>query len=206
MTQAIAKKYPNKIVKLTDGERKSLEEKCHNQLNWTDGGHWMGRGTPPKCRLEETLSNSISHTTMFPTDESALKWNLAWEKFIRYSGHGGTAGLTAAVTLALGGVPGAILGTVAAIAKDELQANVSYPRMARGWSYELIFEHFFIWTPHPWNENGLTQVITSVIRNHNKIVQLKTVQTRTYRLDELPDGLSRMLASAPSKKTISTYR
>jgi hypothetical protein len=42
MTQAIAKKYSNKIVKLTDGERKSLEEKCHNRLNWTDGGYWMG--------------------------------------------------------------------------------------------------------------------------------------------------------------------
>jgi hypothetical protein len=54
---------------------------------------------------------------MFPTDESALKWNLAWEKFIRYSGHGGTAGLTDAVTIALGGVPAAIPGTVAAITK-----------------------------------------------------------------------------------------
>jgi hypothetical protein len=117
MAQAIAKKYPNKIVKLTDGERKSLEEKCHNQLNWTDGGYWMGQGTAPKCRLEETISNSISHTIMFPTDESALKWNLAWEKFIRYSGHGGTAGLTDAVTIALGGVPAAIPGTVAAITK-----------------------------------------------------------------------------------------
>lgn len=205
MTQAIVKKYPNKIVNLTEKERRLLEEKCRNRLSWTDGGYWMGSGPSPKCRTEEIISNSISHTILFTTDADALKWNLGWEKFIRYSGHGGTAALTTAVGIAFGGVPGIVVGTVAAIAKDELQARIPYPRVARGWSYELIFEHTYMWTPHPWNENGLTQVVTSIIRDHHKVIQLKTTKTMFYSLDELPDGLSRELASTLSRKTTSIF-
>lgn len=131
---------------------------------------------------------------------------MEWEKLIRYTGHGGTAALTTAVGLALGGIPGIIVGTVAAIAKDELQAKIPYPRMARGWSYELIFEHEFKWSPHPWGKKGLSQTVTTVIRDHKNMIQLKSSGTTKYSLDELPDGLSRMLASAPSKKTTSNYQ
>jgi hypothetical protein len=43
----------------------------------------MGSGTAPDCDLKENIKNTISHTLTFPTDSSALKWNMEWEKSIR---------------------------------------------------------------------------------------------------------------------------
>jgi hypothetical protein len=205
MAQVVERKRPAKVAKLTETEKSTLERKCNNRFNWTDGGHWMGTGTAPLCSLREKINNSISHTITFPTDSGALKWNLEWEKSIRYVGHTGTAGLTAAVSLTLGGAPGIVIGTVAAIVKDELQAKVPYPRMARGWSYELIFEHEFKWSPHPFGIRGLTQTVTTIIRDHNKKIQFQSSGIVKYTIEKLPEGLARGLASVPSRKTNSTF-
>lgn len=205
MSSVIERERPAKVVKLAATERNTLERKCHNRFNWTDGGHWMGTGTAPDCDLKENIKNTISHTVTFPTDSSALKWNMEWEKSIRYIGHTGTAALTTAVGLALGGVPGIVIGTVAAIAKDELQAKIPYPRMARGWSYELIFVHDFKWSPHPYGQKGLTQKITTIIRDHNKQIQFQSAGSIKYSIENLPEGLARALASVNSRKTNSIY-
>jgi hypothetical protein len=205
MQAVIEKQKTAKKVELTESERITIERRCNNRFNWTDGGHWMGAGTPPQCSLREKINNSISHTVTFPTDSAALKWNLEWEKSIRYAGHTGTAGLTAAVSLTFGGAPAIVIGTVAAIAKDELQAKIPYPRMARGWSYELIFEHEFKWSPHPFGIRGLSQTVTSIIRDHNKKIQFQSSGTVKYTIEKLPEGLARGLASAPSRKTSSIY-
>jgi hypothetical protein len=205
MTPVIERKRPTKVVQLTEAERKTLERMCNNRFNWTDGGHWMGAGTPPNCKLKERISNSISHTITFPTDSAALKWNLEWEKSIRYVGHTGTAALTTAVGLTLGGIPGIVIGTAAAITKDELQANVPYPRMARGWSYELIFDHEFKWSPHPYGQKGLTQKVITIIRDHNKKIQFQSSGFVKYSIEKLPEGLARELANVPSRKTNSIF-
>jgi hypothetical protein len=203
MPHVIERKRPAKVVKLTETERSTLERKCNNRLDWTDGGYWTGNGPAPDCDLKEKINNAISHTVTFPTDSGALKWNQEWEKSIRYVGHTGTAALTTAVGLTLGGIPGIVIGTAAAITKDELQANVTYPRMARGWSYELIFEHEFKWSPHPFGIRGLTQTITSVIRDHNNKVQFQSSKSIKYSVEKLPEGLARGLASVTSRKTNS---
>lgn len=130
---------------------------------------------------------------------------MEWEKSIRYIGHTGTAALTTAVGLALGGVPGIVIGTVAAIAKDELQAKIPYPRMARGWSYELIFEHDFKWSPHPYGQKGLAQKVTTIIRDHNQQIQFQSAGSIKYSIESLPEGLARALVSVNSRKTNSIY-
>ncbi len=201
----IEKKAPTKVVELTESERMTLERKCNNRFNWTDGGSWMGVGAPPMCSLKEKISNSISHIVTFPTDAAALKWNLEWEKSIRYAGHSGTAALTAAISLGINGPIGTFVGIVAAIAKDELQAKIPYPRMARGWSYELIFEHEFKWSPHPFGIRGLTQTVTTIIRDHKKRIQFRRSGSIKYNLDNLPEGVARGVASVSSRETSSTY-
>ena len=62
MPSVIERKRLAKVVKLTETEQNTLERKCHNRLSWTDGGHWMGSGTAPDCKLKENIKNAISHT------------------------------------------------------------------------------------------------------------------------------------------------
>lgn len=192
-------------TRLLLGQRKALENKCHNRFNWSDGGHWIGSGKQPNCFIKNEISNSQSHTYLFETDAAATAWNLEHEKAIRYTGHLATAGLTVAATLLTSGMAAIAIGTIVAITKDELQAAVDYPRMARGWSFEMIFEHNFKWSPHPWGQKGLTQKITLISRDHLSAVVRKTEASRKYQLSELPDGLARAIATAPSKKTTSNY-
>ncbi len=195
-----------KPVKVTPEKRKKLERKCRNKLNWSDGGDWIGSGQKPNCFMRENIRNSISHTYNFPTDAAATKWNLEWEKSIRYAGHLVTAALTAAVASVTSGLAGIVVGTLAAITKDESQASIPYPRMARGWSYEIIFEHHFKWSPHPWGQRNLVQTVTTISRDFDGKIISNISSTRKYKLIELPDGLGRLLASAHSKKTSSDYQ
>ena len=205
MTETIEKTI-TKSAKISFIERSKLERKCRNKLNWDDAGNWNGSGKEPNCFIRENIKNSISHTYRFPTDEIATKWNLEWEKYIRYAGHLGTTALTVAVSTGIGGIAAITVGTLAAITKDEVQASISYPRMARGWSYELIFEHDFKWSPHPWGQRVLIQKITTISRDFDDKVIRNISTIRKYSLAELPDGLGRLLASKPSKKTISDYK
>lgn len=200
------KKTTSKTVKLTRTMRKNLETLCNNRLNWTDGGHWMGYGAEPNCNLSDKISNKISHTYHFPSDDSALRWNLDWEKKIRYAGHAVTVGLTAAVSTTFTPMAGAVVGTLAAIAKDELQAKIPYPRMARGWSYEVIYEHKFMWNPMEYSRRrGFIQTITVISRDsEGEIVHKGSIKYK-FRLEDLPDGISRMIASKPSKNTSSDF-
>ena len=204
MTEAI-ENPTEKPVHVSLVTRQQLEIKCQNRLNWSDGGHWIGSGSKPNCFMSNNLKNSISHTYKFPSDNSAMKWNLEWEKIIRYSGHLGTAALTVAVSAATVGIAGVAVGTLAAILKDELQASIPYPRMARDWSYEVIFEYHFKWSPHPWAQRELKQIITTISRDFDGKIVNRTASINKYKLADLPDGLGRLLASSPSNKTSSIY-
>lgn len=192
-------------AKITSAERKKLEIKCHNRLNWSDSGNWMGVGKQPNCFIKENLKSYSSHTFKFPTDASATNWNLEWEKAIRYSGHLGTTVLTVGVTVFTGGMAGIAIGSLAAIIKDELQAQIPYPRVNRGWSYEVIFKYDFKWSPHPWGQRELVQTMVTITKDHNQKEVSATSSERKYKLSELPDGLGRMLASAPSKITSTDF-
>lgn len=155
--------------------------------------------------MKDEITNTQSHTYLFETDSAATNWNLEHEKAIRYAGHFATAGLTVAATLLTSGMAAVAIGTIVAITKDEVQASIEYPRMARGWTFEMIFEHSFKWSPHPWGQKGLTQKITLISRDFEGHVVRKSSASRKYQLSELPDGLARAIASAPSKKTTSNY-
>ncbi|OAN10963.1 hypothetical protein A3K86_18440 [Photobacterium jeanii] len=185
--------------------RQQLEKQCQNRMNWSDGGRWIGQGKAPNCAVKERHSRTLSHTYSFPTDELATKWNLEWEKRIRHMGHMGTAALTTGLTLMTGGMVGITVGTIAAIVKDELQAGMGYPRMARGSSYEVIFKYEFQWSPYP-SQAFLLLTIETLGKNHQGDITYQTSGTRKYMLKDLPDGLGRRLAMAPSQKTQSEFK
>ena len=191
--------------KLSLREKKSLEIQCNNRLKWTDGGHWMGVGKAPDCDTRERLKSKSSHTLTFPTDQSANKWNSEWEKVIRHGGYLASALLglgtgfiaTSTASFSVSVISGVVLG--------EAQASVIFPRMERGWSYEIIFEYDFSWSPHPFFGNRLIQTITGISRDHQGKEVLVNSNTQKYDLDQLPDGLGRLLASSPPKVTSSVY-
>ena len=92
-----------------------------------------------------------------------------------------------------------------AIAKDELQASISYPRVARGWQYELCYSNEFFWSAHPWGKRAFTQGVVAIARDWQGQEQYRASYKSTYSATELPDGLARTIASARSRRTESNY-
>ncbi|BED89168.1 hypothetical protein PspMM1_16360 [Pseudoalteromonas sp. MM1] len=186
-------------------ERKELEIKCSNRLNWTDGGNWMGRGKAPNCMVKERIKSKSSHTLLFPTDLSANKWNSEWEKTIRHGGYIASALLGLATGFIATATASFSVSVLSGIVLGETQASIEYPKMERDWSYEVIFEYDFSWSPHPFSGRTLTQTITGVSKNHlgQQVKLNKNIQK--YELNQLPDGLGRLLASSPPKITTSVY-
>ncbi|WP_166114185.1 hypothetical protein [Pseudoalteromonas sp. Z9A5] len=189
-------------------ERKELEIKCSNRLNWTDGGHWMGRGKAPNCHMKEKLNSKFSHTYTFPEGKHARRWNSEWEEAIRHAGYLATGVLTLATGFVYTGIKAStsvVISLASTYALGETQAIIEYPKMERGWSYEIIFEHEFTWSPHPYSPRFLMQTVTGVSRNHLGEQVQSGRNIVKYNLDQLPDGLGRLLASAPSRNTTSVY-
>ena len=196
----------SKHVLLNPAEKAKLKKACSNRLNWSDGGHWIGTGKAPNCFANTHLSSEISHTYRFPTDASANQWNMEWEKNIRYMGHFGTVGLTLGVGLMSGGWGSMVAGGLIAIFKDEIQAKIPYPRMARNWSYQVTINYEYRWSPHPLMTKNFTILTRVFIRNHqNHLIEQKQIKEH-YLLEDLPDGLAEKLASQISRNTTSDYR
>jgi len=189
---------------LTSAQQKQLERQCQTRMNWTDAGHWMGNGEAPNCTTRDYIKNSHSRIFKFPTDASATKWNTDWEDNIRHAGHLGTIALTV-IGGFFSGSAALTVAAIAAITKDEVQAKIPYPRMARGWSYEFIIEFTFRWSPASPHRSHIIQTLTSISKDFMGKEVNRTSTSKKYSLNQLPDGLARMLASAPSRKTITVY-
>ncbi|WP_219703872.1 hypothetical protein [Marinomonas lutimaris] len=187
-------------------EKKELEIKCSNRLNWTDGGYWIGSGKAPNCFIKEKASSRSSHTITFPTDALANKWNSEWEEKIRYGGYLASALLGLGTGFIANTAISFSVSVISNIALGETQALVEYPKMERGWSYEIIFEYSFTWSPHPYGSRQLIQKVTGISRNQLDQEVNRKSNTQKYSLDQLPDGLGRLLASTPPKNTSSVYK
>ncbi|BFM05412.1 hypothetical protein [Halioxenophilus aromaticivorans] len=190
---------------LTSAERAKLTVQCSNMLNWSDGGHWQGAGPAPNCHVKERATSTSSHTYNFPTDESASRWNSDCEAAIRQVGHLATGALTVGTTMATSGFGGIAVASLLAITKDEIQARIPYPRMERGWSYKVQFTYEFRYSPIPGFPKGLVQTIETESRNHVREIVDQTHRVLKYHLDQLPDGLARLLATKPASHTESDY-
>ena len=130
-----------------------------------------------RCLEAHRTRRSGRVTVLFPTDASALKWNTRHETQIRQGGHLATAAVATLVAL-LGGpaslVTGIVLGTTAAIVKDELQARVWYPRVARGW--QLTIDHVCVYEQYPGSRFSVDATYT--IFDHERKIQDRCVAAR----------------------------
>jgi len=199
------KNVSTKIIRLTPTEKRQLEMMCSNRMNWSDGGYWIGGGKAPDCSVKENYSNTRIHTFSFPTDVAANKWNTEWEKTIRYLGHFATAVVTVTVALATDGLGGIVVGTLAGIFKDEIQARIPYPKVARDWKYVLKVTRTSKWSPHPMDKNGLTIETTGETYDHTGKLQYHSTKIVYLNFDDLPNEIAEKIARMPSKTTFSVY-
>ena len=194
-------------VLLTKAEADKLRRQCRNTLNWTDGGHWMGTGPEPNCFQRASVSSTMTRVIKFPTDAAAFKWNAEQEKNIRILGHGATIGISVAVGLLTSGWGGVAAGSIAGIFKDEVQAHVPYPKVARGWSYTLVFVHTYSQhTAISRRPATFVQSRTGTVKDQNGKQQWSCSGKSEFSTDSFPDSIARQLASAPNSNTVITYR
>ena len=104
---------------LSSSAKKKLELQCANRLNWSDGGRWIGYGQAPDCFKKEVVRCQKTQVFNFPTDESATRWNLDWERVIRHGGHIGTVAMSLALGFITSEAIGLAAGMIAGMAKDE---------------------------------------------------------------------------------------
>jgi len=163
-----------------------------------------------KCLENKRANRKVTVILKYPTDQAANKWNGMHEKRIRYGGHMVTAALAALVTWGTGGTAGiwagTAAGTAAGVLKDEVQAKVWYPKVARGWilirNYNITYQQF----PTKWFEVSWTDVIT----NHMGQVQEKHTHANT-RVDVggvngMPEKIARDLISMPSSTKTTIFK
>lgn len=117
-----------------------------------------------KCFEPHVVTTSVALVIHFNNHEDAKNWNLMNEKRIRTSGHMATVALATLVAL-IGNsvVTGITVGATTAIAKDEIQANVWYPRVEKNWT--LTRTYLFNYQQFP--SRYFTMQWTDIIRDEN---------------------------------------
>jgi hypothetical protein len=122
---------------LTAEELRGLKKLC------SDPFMELGLMTRPehmKCFEAKVVTHSVTVDITFPTVDDAESWNLMYEKQIRLYGHMATVALTVLVALVARDISKSIaVGSIAAIAKDEIQAKVWYPKVHEKWSLIRIY-------------------------------------------------------------------
>lgn len=149
-------------ILMTTEELRELKRMCNDPFLE------LGMTLRPKhleCFESKVATNRIKTIILFENRVDAEKWNKMHEDRIRKSGHLATIAL-AALVCSISGSYGAMVVTTSAIAiaKDEVQARIWYPKMFAGWvltrqfnfSYEQYpQQHFFMsWSDLIQDETG----------------------------------------------------
>lgn len=193
-----------KVILSTD-EINKLMKQCRSSLNWTDGGYWMGSGPEPNCfRRSTVVTNKMETLTKFPSDESANAWNDEWETLLRRKSYitGFAVGLlTAALSY------GVAVSSALAIALEESAARRGYPRVERGWSYQLVVTHTYTQhSPHTGRQPTFTQSSVGTVRSHLNTVKSTHSSSREYSTENFPDSLARTIAAMPNSRKVIVYQ
>jgi hypothetical protein len=182
------------------------KDKCHNRLNWSDGGHWQGIGPDPNCFDRLRLTSGVKWIYEFADDESAFAWNGAWQRVMLRIGHFVTAATTAIVALTTKSfLISTAVGTLAAIFKDEVQARIPYPKVARGWKYIFVWKHMVALDPHPWSTTKeFEQEVTGTVVNLKGEVTYQVVSH--LKFNNFPRNLAIELATLPDSEHVIKWR
>lgn len=190
---------------LTQQELGRLRDICMDPMRELNSG-W--RPEHMQCiRPLPWVTNTTTTVFKFPTDEAAFIWNKRFEDDIRLTGHIVTASVTVLVTIYTSGTAGVVAGTVAAIAKDEIQARIPYPKVSRGWTCEASFKNIYKQSYTLPNLGGFGLSWTYITRDHTGREQDKithgpfwTDVVGEYGEHGMPESMVRRIMSKPSTR------
>ena len=99
------------------------------------------------CFERKIATHSMKVIILFEEHEDAVKWNKMHKEQILKGGHLATITLSALVGMLGGGYAGTVAtGATVSILKDEMQAQIWYPEMFKGWvltrNFTFRYEQF----------------------------------------------------------------
>ena len=190
---------------LTPRELKELRRLCSSPEREL-ASTW--RAEHLKCLESRETRRAGRLKILFPSDAAAIKWNTRHETQIRHGGHLVSAGVTTLVTI-LGGPAGPAAGiavaTLAAIVKDEIQAKVWYPRVARGWT--LTIDHVCSYRQFPTARLFIDATYT-VIDHKDRLQDQRAAAKCTLEVGDpngVPDEVARRLVTRPTTHRTLTF-
>lgn len=156
-----------------------------------------------KCEIPHVAIKRKTLILRFPSVPSARKWNALQETTIRRNGHLVTAALGIALFYL---TRSPAVGIAVAIAKDEIQASVWYPRMSAGWTLRREFEFRYQQFPVGRFEIHLTDV---VMDEAGREQDRNTYAAARFTVDDfngLPEQVARTLMTDLELRTVKTFR
>lgn len=112
----------------------------------------LGMTLRPKhlqCFEPHIATNDIEVIILFEKHENAEKWNKMHAARIRKAGHMATVALSALVGLLSKTYSASFaVGSTTAIAKDEIQSRIWYPKMFEGWTLTRCYKFRYEQFPH----------------------------------------------------------
>lgn len=205
------------LTVLSSGERHKIKQICNTRHNWTDGGHWVGRGKQPNCYAPRVTRNTLVTYLTIDTDEAAMAWNSNCDKNMRIAGYVTAAGINAALVFiphliplrlsnAMSSVWGSIVtSTTMGVINGEVIAKVPYPEVAKGWKIKLEISHEVSWKAMAGSKSTFTQTLTVSSIDAQSKGRYKASTKRQLRIDDMPDGLVDRLIDIKSRTVKMPY-
>lgn len=190
---------------MSDTEFERIKAKCHNRLNWSDGGYWIGTGSEPDCFQKDEKRQESEVTYIFQDAVAARNFNLAQDKLKTQRDWGiyGIGGVfaVAAQVLSLGWA-----GVLGGLGIGAFGTSISkFPPVQAGDRIRVTFIAERNISPHPWADNKGHVRYTITHFQGNKPVQIvnisQTVSSRDYNGDELIESIFKYISDNKSKIT-----
>ncbi len=191
-------------VHLSQAEKKMIEQKCRSMVNFSDGGYWQGIGKAPNCGASERLSNKLSTTVQFDSNEAADRWNKSLSDKARMAQYSGSMAIsTSLLILGIAALPAFAIGGAATTL-----ISFFYPSpvtMHRGDRILLDMEYTYSWHTSVKSLCFIHKKITGKVIDHSGKQTYEKIRMVEFNLDEFPEEIARKLASAKSVNRIVSF-
>ena len=205
------------LTVLSSAERHKIQQICNTRHNWTDGGHWVGRGKQPDCYSSRIKRNTLSIALLFNSDEAAMDWNRNCDKNLRVASYSTAIGINIAlafvpqilplkISKAMSSAWGAIVtGSTVNVMHGEGMARIPYPEVAKGWKVIIEISHELSWVPMLGAKSHFTQKLVALSVDSSGKERFSTSTKRQVKLSDMPAGLAEGLVNIQSQSKEIPY-
>lgn len=153
-------------ILLSDREFDIIKSACRDRFNWTDGGHWNGRGKAPDCSVTRSKIQTSSLTVRWPDDDAADRWNADMARNDRLIGYG--VGLLSSLVAAwlpglgvLRGAPAHFRDFAITVVTGESLAKIAPKQVNKGESVKITMRMEYYEPASPLGRRSFTATATT---------------------------------------------